>query len=102
MAATQITFGTPSANKYYKSLAAGQVANYVYKPSATSNSRGAQFYISLNGSTATDLVPMIIKWEDRAAVQGYVNAQWAPTVTGPVDFVIDCSNDPTATYFEFV
>ena len=101
MAATDIT-GSFASNKYFKSLAAGETARYVYKPSATSNSRGAQFYVSLNGATATDLVPLIVKWEDRAAVQGYVNAQWNCSVVGPIDFVIDNSNDSGASYYEFV
>ncbi len=101
MAATDIT-ASFSSNKYYKSLAAGDTARYVYKQGTGGNNRGAQFYISLDGATASDLVPMIVKWDDRAAVQGYCNAQWAPTITGPIDFVIDNSNDSGASYFEFV
>jgi hypothetical protein len=101
MAATNIT-GSFVSNKYYKSLAAGEKAVYVYKPSATSNNRGAQFYISLDGATASDLVPMVVKWDDRSAVQGYCNQQWAPTIHGPVDFVIDNTNDSSASYYEFV
>ena len=97
--ATNITFTT---DKYYKSLASGDTAVYVYKKGTTGNGRGAQFYVSLDGATASDLVPMIVKWDDRAAVQGYCNEQWAPTITGPIDFVIDRTNDPNCSVFEFI
>jgi hypothetical protein len=110
MAATAVTFGATStitgvatAMTAVIPVAAGVTYNYAYKPATgTDNNRGAQFYASLDGTTtAAFLAPLIVKWEDRAAVQGYVNPQWMISVTGPVDIVIDRSSDPTCSIYSF-
>ena len=110
MAATTVTFNQTSpfssvANSMSTIIpvAAGTTYNFAYQPSTTSNGRGAQIWLSLvSGSyTAANLVPLVVKWEDRAAVQGYVNPQWICSVTGPVDIVLEKSNDMTATYYQF-
>ena len=104
MAATQVTFTT---NKYFKALAAGDVARYVYKPTggtATAPITGAgfNFFTSLNGATATELVPLVVKWDDRAAVQGNCNPAWSVTVSGPIDIVIKNDTDEYASCWEFL
>ena len=102
MAATQVTFD--GNNKYFKSLASGDKAVYVYKPSTSADATGAgfDFFASLNGATATDLIPLVVKWDDRAAVQGNCNPTWAVTVTGPMDIVIKNTNDTGSSCWEFV
>jgi hypothetical protein len=114
MAATAVTFGSTSpitgvalAMTSVIPVAAGVTLNYVYRPSTSaatpSTGRGAQFYVSTDGlnTVTANLVPLIVKWEDRAAVQGYCNPQWAISVTGPIDIVIDKTNDMNASYFSF-
>jgi hypothetical protein len=102
--ATKITF---SSNKYYKSVAAGSTVRYVYKPSGgtagvATTGAGFDFFASLDGATASDLVPLVVKWDDRAAVQGNCNSAWAVTVTGPIDIVIKDTNDTGSSCWEFV
>ena len=104
MAGSKLTF---SSNKYFKSLAAGDVARYVYKPSGgtagvASTGAGFDFFVSLDGLTASDLIPMVVKWDDRAAVQGNYNPTWAVTVSGPIDIVIKDTNDTGSSCWEFV
>jgi hypothetical protein len=102
--ANAVTF---TANKYYKSLASGVIANYAYKPSGgvagvASTGAGFDFFVSLNGATATDLIPMVVKWEDRAPVQGICHAGWLVTMQGPIDFVIKDTNDTGSQCWEFL
>jgi hypothetical protein len=104
MAAVQVTF---SANQAYRSLASGSVARYVYKPTggtatAEQTGRGFNFFASLNGATATDLIPLVTKWDDRAPVQGNCNNQWAVTISGPMDYVIKNDQDQYASCWEFL
>ena len=85
------------------SIPAGTTYTYVYKPGTSSTGRGAQVWVTVDGlnTIAANLVPLTVKWEDRAAVQGYVNAQSVLSVSGPIDIVFDASNDLTSTYFQF-
>jgi len=110
MAATQITTfvnspvtGVALAMSSVITVAAGVTYNFAYKPVAGSTGRGAQVWVTLDGlnTNAANLIPLIVKWEDRASVQGYVNPQWICSVSGPIDIVLDKSNDMTANYFQF-
>lgn len=108
--ASAVTFSTTSpitgvanAISGVITLAAGETRSYVYLPTSTSNNRGARFYVTHDGTNtdATQLTPLIVKWDDRAAVQGYCNPQWAIPVHGPIDIVIDISDDVGCTITEF-
>jgi len=108
MARAALTFpnngltGTASRMTALKTLVAGSSAVYAYKKSATSNGQGATFWISHDGTTTvSSLTEMIVKWPDRSTQQGRVSPTWAVTVHGPIDYVIDCTDDPNATYTEF-
>jgi hypothetical protein len=107
--ATAVTFnqtsastGIANAQTSLITVAAGTTYNFAYKGSATSTGRGAQIWASIDaGLTSSSLIPLVVKWDDRAAVQGYVNPQWICSVTGPIDIVLDKSNDMDATYYQF-
>jgi len=109
MAVTQPVFnqpsaatGTANAQTSLITVAAGVTYNYAYKGNATTSGRGAQIWASIDGGlTSASLIPLIVKWEDRVSVQGYVNPQWICSVTGPIDIVLDKSNDMLANYYQF-
>jgi len=95
--------GVAAAMSPVITVAAGVTYNFAYKPVAGSTGRGAQVWVTLDGfnTNVTNLIPLIVKWEDRAAVQGYINPQWICSVAGPIDIVLDKSNDINASYYQF-